>query len=235
MAFDIYTTGIRYNENKKNGVALEAQLNILQTKNIKIFVDTRSITNYATYSEKDYYNPINLNKILKEKEVDYYNIGDLFKCLNMTAKKLDKKSSRVELTNKFYSDLNILIENLGNAYGNVCVLFTFGYCFGDRGRRITWRGSYSKNMSILSSHEHIFHYVPFVSGRTFYSNKELYNEAYGELITIKEDIEDKKCTIYDDDYDSWNNNAPSGYTSEELDDMYRDAFNGNPDAQWNID
>ena len=34
-----------------------------------------------------------------------------------------------------------------------------------------------------------------------------------------------------DDYDDYDN----GYTQSELDDMYRAAFEGDPNAQWNID
>ena len=37
---------------------------------------------------------------------------------------------------------------------------------------------------------------------------------------------------YKDDYDEEDN---FNYTPEELDDMYRDAFDGCPDAYWNID
>lgn len=43
---------------------------------------------------------------------------------------------------------------------------------------------------------------------------------------------DYKNFNYKDDYDEEDN---FNYTPEELDDMYRDAFDGCPDAYWNID
>ena len=44
------------------------------------------------------------------------------------------------------------------------------------------------------------------------------------------EIETYPCprSHYDDDYDS-------GYSQEDLDDMYKAAFEGDPSAQWNID
>lgn len=43
-------------------------------------------------------------------------------------------------------------------------------------------------------------------------------------IEIEEFVEEDNYCGYDSDY-----------TQEELDDMYRAAFEGDPDAQWNID
>lgn len=41
-----------------------------------------------------------------------------------------------------------------------------------------------------------------------------------------------KHNYHEDDYYEEDN---YGYTQDELDDMYRDAFEGEPEAYWNID
>lgn len=45
------------------------------------------------------------------------------------------------------------------------------------------------------------------------------------------DVEKRDFVEDDDDYSYFD----SGYTQDELDDMYREAFEGDPEAQWNID
>lgn len=45
------------------------------------------------------------------------------------------------------------------------------------------------------------------------------------------DVEKRDFVEDDDDYSYFD----SGYTQDELDDMYREAFEGDPEAQWNVD
>lgn len=42
-------------------------------------------------------------------------------------------------------------------------------------------------------------------------------------------------SMEDDDRDNYENEGDFGYTQKDLEDMYRAAFEGEPDAQWNID
>lgn len=44
------------------------------------------------------------------------------------------------------------------------------------------------------------------------------------------DNNDKRKDNYEDSYDDG-----FGYSREDLDQMYQDAFEGDPEAQWNID
>lgn len=233
MTYNVYTAGLRFYENKKSIVNIDSHYKFFEQENIRVVVDTRSITAYTAYDEKSVYNPLNLHKLLKDKSIEYYNVGDLFKLLGMNLKNQDRPTAQ-KVKDKYYDDFSDLINNLGAKFGNVCLLFQTAYCYTNNRKSFTWRGSYSKQMNIKSLDNNIKHFVPFKTGRTIFENAELWNEAYGELTTIRRDIEDKKRPHYenhDDDYDSSND----GYSSQDLEDMYRGAFDGNPEAQWNID
>lgn len=233
MSYKIFTTGLRFYENKNSTINIDPHYRLFECENIKVVVDTRSITSYIKYDEKSSYNPINLHKNLKERNIEYYNVGDLFRLLGLNLKNKDRHSMQ-EVKTKFYGEFSELLDNLGTKFGNICVLFQTVYCYANNRRNLTWRGSYSKHMRNNSLDGNIKHFVAFKSGRTIFDNTELWNEAYGELTTIKRDIEDRKrprYEYYDDDY----NSHDDGYSSQDLEDMYRDAFDGNPEAQWNID
>lgn len=235
MAFTIYTSGVlRRIKNKYFTTDIEANYNFFEKEHIKVIIDTRSVTSYIKYNENSHYNPLNLHRNLKEKNIEYYNFGDLFRYLALNQKNQDENSI-IEIRKEFYDQFSDIVNTLGTKYGNLCIIFGTINCFTNERSRLTWRGSYSMHMRSLSLDNNIQHFVAFKSDPTIFSNIELWNEAYGELTTIKQDIEDKKRTYYEDDYNSWGEDNSSGYSSQDLEDMYRDAFNDDPDAQWNID
>lgn len=234
MAFTIYTSGVRRFENRNSITNIEANYNFFEKEHIKVIIDTRSVTSYIKYYENSNYNPLNLHRNLKEKNIEYYNFGDLFRFFLIIKKNQDKNSIE-EIRKKFYDQFSDIVNTLGTKYGNLCIIFETINCFANEWRYLTSRGSYSMHMRSLSLDNNIQHFVAFKSGPTIFSNIELWDEAYGELTTIQEDIEDKKRTYYEDNYNSWEEDNSSGYSSQDLEDMYRDAFNDDPDAQWNID
>ena len=71
-------------------------------------------------------------------------------------------------------------------------------------------------------------------GNTVSYEKDEDDENILHVSGIKEsfDIEEEDFVEEEEDY---NYDYDDGYTQEELDDMYRAAFEGDPDAQWNID
>lgn len=66
------------------------------------------------------------------------------------------------------------------------------------------------------------------NGNAFLEIKEycIFNKKRTEIIVIEKEQRIQLPNDYDYDY---------SYTQEELDDMYRDAFEGDPEAVWNID
>jgi hypothetical protein len=81
---------------------------------------------------------------------------------------------------------------------------------------------------------------PFDNGKAIVKYNDSYYLIDVNLKFISGPQESISCGKYhSNNFNPWGNfydgDSDSGYTSQDLEDMYRDAFDGNPDAQWNID
>lgn len=237
MNFELYTVGVRFKQNENRAIPYVLLLDgLLIPQSIKTVIDLRAINNFTKYTEDYKYNPINLHQLLKEKGINYYNLGDLYRTIHLSWKNLSDRNEKLTVGDSSFNRLLDVFKIIGSNDGNVCLLFPSQYTLVQRHpQKLSMRGSFSKAMFRLHPDLKLYHYVPYKVGRTIYTNRELCCDSYGEINTIRADMEDRareRSRPYT--YDSDEDDSPT-YSSQDLDDMYRDAYDGNPEARWNTD
>lgn len=235
MNFELYTVGIKHSQNARSIMSYDTLLDeLLIPQSIKAVIDFRAINTFIKYSDNNKYNPINFHQLLKEDDINYYNLSDLYRSINLSISGLSEKSERVVARDSGFNRLLDVIKVIGNSDGDICLLFPTQYTLVQRyPQKLSMRGVFCKVMYTLHPDLKLNHFVAYLEGRNLFSNRELWRDSYGELITIRKDMRDKakpETYTYDGDEDD-----SSSYSQQDLNDMYRDAYDGNPEASWNND
>lgn len=238
MEFGIFTAGHRLNPDRRSYVSIEKTTeNFFIPYKIKTVIDLRSASLFPTFNEKTgIAHPYNMPKYLSGHNINYYNFGDLLLACKASLSNLESRQERLTRWDATMTNILKLSQQIGSDSGDVCLFFStaYNYMFKNNARGVMHRGLFCSTINRLFSDQEIKHYLPFTKQEKIITNAELFEDAYGELVSFYSDRREKAQEAYYEN-SHYQNNDDSGYSRQELDDMYRDAYDGNMELTWNND
>ncbi len=169
------------------------------------------------------YNPIQLKKTLHEHQINYISFTQRAKTVNDKLK-ITPTFERFQIIGEELVIPTInFINSLETDPHPVGLLFNYWDTKG------TTKGSFSKYVHKNLPEIELNHLIMGKNNSfDIFTNHNLYVNAYGELLNIRSDMI-RKTNYAEEVRYTWQPPA------EDYNQMYRDAFDNNPEAEWNID